>query len=296
MHTPAEAVLCYAFGMKRRDFLKFSLLAGTPVWGAPARQASDVVYLGPDKIRLTRLAMGTGTLGGRQGRILGIQGLADLLHFGYDNGLIFWDAADSYGSHPHLKEALKRVPREKVAIMTKSFSRTADGMRKDMDRFRRETGTDYFDIVLVHAVTKPDWPDECKGAMEALSELREKGIVRTHGVSCHSLEALKVAAKTPWVKVDLARINPAGAKMDADPQTVLGVLREMKAAGQGVIGMKILGEGALRDRVDQALAFALAQSVIDCFTIGAENRGELADLIKRIPQAAQAASKMPQAA
>ena len=64
--------------------------------------------------------MGTGTLGGRQGRILGIQGLADLLHFGYDNGLIFWDAADSYGSHPHLKEALKRVPREKVTIMTKS--------------------------------------------------------------------------------------------------------------------------------------------------------------------------------
>jgi 1-deoxyxylulose-5-phosphate synthase len=282
--------------MKRRDFLKYSLLAGTPVWGAPARNANDVVYLGPDKIRLTRLAMGTGTLGGRQGRILGIQGLADLLHFGYDNGLIFWDAADSYGSHPHLKEALKGVPREKVTIMTKSFSRTADGMRKDMDRFRREVGTDYFDIVLLHCVTKPDWPDECKGAMEVLSELREKGIVRTHGVSCHSLEAMKVAARTPWVKVDLARINPAGAKMDADPKTVLGVLAEMKAAGKGIIGMKILGEGALRDRVDQALQFALAQSVIDCFTIGAENRGELTDLIKRIPVAAYAARNMPQAA
>jgi aryl-alcohol dehydrogenase-like predicted oxidoreductase len=282
--------------MKRRDFLKYSLLAGTPAWGAPAASASDVVFLGPDKIRLTRLAMGTGTLGGRQGRVLGIQGLADLLHFGYDNGLFFWDAADSYGSHPHLKEALKRVPREKVTILTKSFSRTADGMRKDIDRFRREVGTDYFDIALLHCVTKPDWPDECKGAMEVISELREKGVIRTHGVSCHSIEALRTAAKTDWVKVDLARINQAGAKMDADPKTVLGVLSEMKASGKGIIGMKILGEGTLRNRIDESLQFSLSQSVIDCFTIGAENRDELADLIKRIPKAAHAAARMAQAA
>jgi len=282
--------------MKRRDFLKYSLLAGTPAWGAPVRNANDVVFLGPDKIRLTRLAMGTGTLGGRQGRVLGIQGLADLLHFGFDNGLFFWDAADSYGSHPHLKEALKRVPREKVTIMTKSFSRTADGIRKDIDRYRREVGTDYFDIVLLHCVTKADWPEECKGAMEVVSEFREKGVIRTHGVSCHSLEALKTAAKTDWVRVDLARINPAGAKMDADPKTVLGVLREMKASGKGIIGMKILGEGTLKHRIDEMLRFAMAQSVLDCFTIGAENRNELSDLIKRVPKAAYAASHMPQAA
>lgn len=282
--------------MKRRDFLKYSLLAGTPAWGAPARNANDVVFLGPDKIRLTRLAMGTGTLGGRQGRVLGIKGLADLLQFGFDNGLFFWDAADSYGSHPHLKEALKRIPREKVTIMTKSFSRTADGIRKDIDRYRREVGTDYFDIVLLHCVTKADWPEECKGAMEVVSEFREKGVIRTHGVSCHSLEALKTAAKTDWVRVDLARINPAGAKMDADPKTVLGVLHEMKAAGKGIIGMKILGEGTLKHRIDEMLQFAMVQSVLDCITIGAENRNELGDLIKRIPKAAYAVSHMPQVA
>jgi len=282
--------------MKRRDFLKYSLLAGTPAWGAPARNANDIVFLGPDKIPLTRLAIGTGTLGGRQGRILGIQGLADLLHFGYDQGLFFWDAADSYGSHPHLKEALKRIPREKVTILTKSFSRTAEGMRKDIDRFRREVGTDYFDIVLLHCVTRADWPEECKGAMEVISEFRQRGVIRTHGVSCHTIEALRTAARTGWVRVDLARINPAGARMDADPQTVLSVLAQMKAAGKGVIGMKILGEGTLRSRIDQALQFALSQSSIDCFTIGAENREELADLIRRIPEAARAASRIPQAA
>jgi hypothetical protein len=59
----------------------------------------------------------------------------------------------------------------------------------------------------------------------------------------------------------------------------------MKAKGKGVIGMKILGAGQLRNRVDEALQYALAQDVLDCFTIGAENRRELTDLVGRIPEA-----------
>lgn len=263
-----------------------SLAAGA--YAAKARKANDIVRLGPDKVKLTRLAMGTGTKGGKQGRDLGVQGLADMLHFGFDQGLIFWDTADSYKTHPHVKEALKSVKREKVTIMTKTRARTAGQMRADLDRFRQELGTDYFDIVLLHAVSKPDWPTERQGAMEVLSEAREKGLVKTHGVSCHSFEALKVAAATPWVRVDLARINPASAHMDADPKSVIEVLRQMKRAGKGVIGMKILGEGDLRDRVDEALQFALSLDCVDCFTIGAENRQELSDLIRRIPKASQA--------
>ncbi len=283
--------------ISRRHFLQtvaslppaYSLLPAALRADGKPRQASDVVYLGPDRIQLSRLAMGTGTHGGRgssnQTRQLGVQGLADLYWFGYDNGVVFWDSADSYGSHPHLKESLKRIPREKVAIMTKTRAKTADEMKKDLDRFRQEIGTDYLDIVLLHAVREADWPEQRKGAMEVLAQAREKKIVRTHGLSCHSLEALKTAARTPWVHVDLARINPVGALMDADPETVLSVLRQMKAAGKGVIGMKILGEGALRDRVPDALRFALSLDCVDCFTIGAESRQELGDLLKRIPAA-----------
>lgn len=263
-----------------------------PTYGAKAREAADIVRLGPDRIKLTRLAIGTGTRGGSVQRRLGIQGLSDMLHFGYDQGLFFWDAADSYKTHPHLKEALKRIPREKVTILTKTRARTADEMRADLDRFRREVGTDYFDIVLLHALEAPNWPEERAGAMEVLSEAREKGIVRTHGVSCHSIGALRTAAKTDWVRVDLARVNPIGAHMDADPATVIGVLREMKAAGKGVIGMKILAEGDMNDRVDEALGHALALGCLDCFTIGPANRQELADLIRRIP----AAARVPKAA
>jgi predicted aldo/keto reductase-like oxidoreductase len=80
-------------------------------------------------------------------------------------------------------------------------------MRADLDRFRREIGTDYIDILLLHCMLDGDWPDRKKGAMAVISEAREKGIVRTHGTSCHTLEALKTSARTPWVQVDLARIR-----------------------------------------------------------------------------------------
>jgi 1-deoxyxylulose-5-phosphate synthase len=280
--------------MNRRSFLRSTLGAAgvlatgplQPVWGARTRKAGDIVLLGPDKIRLTQLAIGTGTRGGRPQKALGVQGLADLLHFGYDQGLFWWDTADSYRTHPHVREALTRIPREKVTILTKTRAQTAGEMRADLDRFRQELNTDYLDIVLLHACRSPRWPEERKGAMEVLGEAREKGVVRTHGTSCHSLEALQAAARSPWVRVDLARINPAGMMMDAPPDEVLKVLRQMKAAGKGIMGMKILGEGGLRDRVDECLRFALSLDCVDCFTIGPENRAELADLIKRIPAAA----------
>jgi aryl-alcohol dehydrogenase-like predicted oxidoreductase len=169
--------------------------------------------------------------------------------------------------------------------MTKTRASSEAEMRADLDRFRREIGTDRIDIVLLHCMTESDWPRRKTGAMAVLSEAKEKGVIRAHGVSCHTLGALKTAAATDWVEVDLARLNPAGAHMDAQPETVIPVLREMKARGKGVIGMKILGQGDLRGRVDEALQYALAQDVLDCFTIGAANGAELRDLLRKIPAA-----------
>jgi aryl-alcohol dehydrogenase-like predicted oxidoreductase len=241
------------------------------------------------KVEVSRLAMGTGTNGAggssNQTRKLGLGGVADLLKAGYDQGITFWDSADQYGTHAHLREGLKRVPREKIVILTKTHAQTEGEMKADLDRFRRELNTDYVDIVLLHCMVDADWNKRRRGAMNVLAEAREKGVVKTHGVSCHSLEALKTAANEPWVQVDLARINPARVAMDADVSTVQGVLRDMKAKGKGIIGMKILGAGRLRNRADECLQFALAQEMVDCFTIGSENRQELAGLLQKIPAA-----------
>jgi predicted aldo/keto reductase-like oxidoreductase len=212
-------------------------------------------------------------------------GLSDLLLNGHDHGLLFFDAADSYGSHPHVAEALKHVKRDHVTVLTKSWARDPASMRADLDRFRKELGTDYLDICLMHCVTESDWTDRYKGAMDVLSEAKQKGIIRAHGCSCHTIEALRAAVASPWVEVDLARINPIGSHMDADPATVVSVLKQMKASGKAVVGMKILGQGDMRDRQDEGLRFALGLGILDAFTIGAESRTEQEDLIRRIAAA-----------
>lgn len=282
--------------MNRRNFLRAGA-AGVTLNQFPhhlfaagsKKQASDRVKLGPMKVELSRLAMGTGTNGvggsSNQTKKLGLGGMADMFKAGYDEGVTFWDSADQYGTHPHLRESLKRVPREKVTILSKTHASTEAEMKQDLDRFRRELNTDYIDILLLHCMLDGNWPDKKKGAMNVISEAREKGIVRTHGVSCHTLDALKTAAATDWVQVDLARINPAGVAMDAPVDVVLPVLRDMKAKGKGIIGMKIFGAGKLRNRADECLQYALSLDCVDCFTIGAESRTELNDLVTKIPAA-----------
>jgi 1-deoxyxylulose-5-phosphate synthase len=250
--------------------------------------AADTVTLGKTGITTSRLAMGTGTVGSghhSHQTALGVKGLSDLLLNGHDNGLQFFDAADAYGSHPHVAEALKHIPRDKVTVLTKTWARDPAEARADLDRFRKELGTDYLDICLMHCLTEGDWTERYKGVMDVFSEAKEKGIIRAHGCSCHSIEALRAAAKSPWVEVDLVRINPIGSHMDADPDTVVSVLREMKAAGKGIVGMKILGQGDLRGRQDEALRYGLSLGVLDAFTIGAESKAEQEDLIRRIAAA-----------
>jgi aryl-alcohol dehydrogenase-like predicted oxidoreductase len=286
--------------MKRRDFLAKSAMGVAAAWLGSKRwaaampsvtgefSAADIVALGQTGIKTSRLACGTGTMGGdhhSNQSALGIQGLADLLLQGYDQGLRFFDTADSYGTHPHVAAALKKLPREKITVMSKSWSRDAAGMHADIDRFRRELGTDYIDILMMHCLTDDDWTEKCRPAMDVISEAQEKGIVRAHGCSCHTLGALRAAAKSPWVQIMLSRVNPIGSHMDADPATVVATLRAGREAGKAIIGMKILGQGDMSSRADEALKYALSLGVLNAFTIGAENRTQQLDLIKRIAAA-----------
>jgi aryl-alcohol dehydrogenase-like predicted oxidoreductase len=290
--------------MKRRKFIRSAAYGLGATWlggGTLARgaflsaplprkfTAADTVTLGNTGIKTSRLAMGTGTVGSghhSNQTALGVAGLSALLLNGYEQGLRFFDAADAYGSHPHVAEALKHVPRDKVTLLTKTWSRDAASARADLDRFRKELNTDYLDVCLMHCVTEGDWTERYRGVMEVFSEAKQKGIIRSHGCSCHSIEALRTAAKSPWVEIDLVRINPIGSHMDADPETVVSVLREMRAAGKAIVGMKILGQGDLSGRQDEALKYALSLDLLDAFTIGAESKKQQDDLIRRIGAAA----------
>ncbi len=254
------------------------------------RRPTDVIELGPEKVKVSRMAIGTGTMGGgfssNQLRKLGVDGVADMLVYAYENGIFTWDTSDSYGTHAAIKVALKKVPREKVTILTKTPAVEADKLKLDLERFKQEMGTDYIDIILLHSRLSPDWETLDKPLMDVLSEAKQNKMLRTLGISIHSLEAMKVAAKSTWLEVCLCRINPAGIRMDAAPEDVLPQMEELKAAGKGIIGMKVLGEGQLKDSVDDALLFALNKSPAHSFTIGCESKDEFKDNFDRITRLA----------
>lgn len=253
--------------------------------GSLRRTAQDRVILGATGIEVSRLAMGSGSHGvngaSDQTR-LGLSEFSSLLVQTYDQGITFFETADQYGAHPHVREAARQVGRQNVVILTKTHAETAEQMEADLTRYLSELGTDYIDIVLLHMALSATWTQERSGAMEYLEDAKRRGVIRAHGVSCHTLEALQLAARTPWVEVDFARINPAGLVMDADPATVISVLREMKAANKGVVGMKILGEGRLANQLDVAIEHAVHLDCIDGFTIGFTSRAQFDEVERKI--------------
>jgi aryl-alcohol dehydrogenase-like predicted oxidoreductase len=256
----------------------------------PASDRNDLPTLGKIQfgkigLMISRLSFGTGTNGWRghsaQSR-LGVNGLVNLLKLGYDHGLNFWDSADEYGTHPHLRTALQSIPRDQVVITTKTMARNGKKVTGDVDRFLREINTDVIDIVLLHVMTQANWPRHYVEVMEALTRAKEKGKVRLVGASCHSLKALQAAAESDWTEVVLARINYAGTYMDASPAMVVPILKQMYATGKVVYGMKVLGCGALTKDVRRALAYVFQLGTVHAVTIGMTSERQLMENIRFI--------------
>jgi aryl-alcohol dehydrogenase-like predicted oxidoreductase len=223
---------------------------------------------------------------------MGKQKLEALLQGAYDRGIRVFDLADLYGTHPYLIPALKEIPRDKYAIITKVWLHTGglpEPERPDVDvvviRFLKEIGTDHIDLVLLHCVTSANWPNELRRPMDGLAKLKDKGLIRAHGVSCHSIAALEAAAAEPWVDSVHARINPFGMSMDDKPEKVVPVLKKLHNAGKGVVGMKIIGEGRLRndpEKRDESARYVLGLGCVDVLNIGFEKTEEIDDFAARV--------------
>lgn len=249
----------------------------------------DTVEFGDTGLRVSRLAFGTGTRGwaGRSEQTeLGLDRLADLLRLAYDRGVTFWDAADAYGSHPHVARALQSVPRDELVIATKTGSQSGPQVTQDVERFLRELGTDVLDVVLLHCVSRADWPRSHAGAMEALSRAKERGQVRAAGVSCHGLGALRAAVDCDWVDVVLARINMAGVNMGASPAEVVPVIERLYGSGKAVYGMKVLGCGKLAGKARAAVQYVLKLGTVHSVAIGTSARSQLLENVRVVEELA----------
>lgn len=293
----------------RRDFLK-STIAATVLGGeggplsaqAGKRSATDWVTLGNSGVKVTRLAFGTGTYGGRVQRELGQEGFTRLVRHAYDRGIRFFETAEGYRGMPEmLGIALKGIPRDSYRLMTKySTPRPTYDAKTTIDQFRRDLNSEYFDILLLHCVRQPTWSQDLARASDDFSEAKAKKIILAHGASVHGLPALQTFPGNQWLDVALLRINHNGTRMDTpatrdvnepgDVNLVVENARKIHAQRTGVIGMKLVGEGRFTDPEDRekALKFAMGLGCVDSVTIGFKSTAEIDEAIERMNRALNA--------
>ncbi len=257
--------------------------------------ATDRVQLGDCGVTVPKLAMGTGTRGWEKvsdQTKLGKEKFSRLMEHGVDRGAAFIDAADLYGSHEYVRYALKNIPRDKVTLLSKIWFGQAPKMtptttaKPEVERFCKELGVDTIDIVLIHCTQDDNWPEQLKRMRDELSELKQRGLVRAVGCSCHTQKALERAAKHPWTDVVLGRINYDHQRMDQDATTdqVAQTLQLARANGKGVLGMKIYGCGNLLEPEQRrrSLEYVVGNNLVDAMTIGYTEPLHIDDTIENV--------------
>jgi predicted aldo/keto reductase-like oxidoreductase len=240
--------------------------------------ATSKVPLGKSGLRVSLVGLGTGSIGyaHRSNQTqLGQETFTQLMRHAFDKGINFFDLADSYGSHSFFSEAMKGIPRDRYIVQTKTDNRDPKGAREDIDRFLRELHTEYIDSLIIHCVTRADWTTRYRGVMDALAEAKERGKIRTHGVTCHNFGALQAAAACDWVQINQVRWNPRASHMDADVATARRLFHQMRAKGQGMIGMKVVGQGDIIEgrgalSPNECFRFQIESGVVDAFVVGVE--------------------------
>jgi aryl-alcohol dehydrogenase-like predicted oxidoreductase len=295
--------------IRRRHFLGSvagttgALVAGNASAATPRAEDLDpvaIVPLGKD-LKVSRIGLGTGMRGGqRQSNHtrMGYEAFERLALTAYDEGMRLFDVADMYGTHTFIAKALKGKPRDSYHLVTKIWWRKGgipEQERPDADvvikRFLKELDTDYLDLVQLHCTVSQEWTETLKDQMAIMAKLKEQGMIRAHGTSCHSVGALQAAAKDPWVDIVHTRFNHDGAKMDKPREDVAPALKKLREAGKGLIAMKTVGEGLYRgdsEKIDTSLRYVFGSGLIDVAIVGAEKPEEVIDYKARVAKALKA--------
>ncbi len=248
-------------------------------------------------MKVTRLAFGTGTHGGRVQRELGQEGFTRLVRHAYDNGIRFFETADSYGGmHEMLGIALKGLPRDSYRLMSKYRTPNQGDPLPKLDTYRRQLNTEYLDIMLLHCVRPPTWNSDYRDMEDAFEEAKHRKVILSHGASEHGLPALRQFPGNRFLEVAMIRMNHKGVRMDVDSATepggeaigdvpaVVALTRKVHDEGMGVISMKLVGEGRFTNPEDReaALRYTMNLGCVDSVTIGFKNTAEIDEAIERM--------------
>jgi len=159
-----------------------------------------------------------------------------------NRGINFIDTARGYNeSEGLIGEALEKVGRDKFVLATKSMKRDYDGMLQELSISLKDLRTNYIDLYQFHNVRSLEELDFIlseNGALKALKEAKEKGIIKEIGITSHSPEILDKAIETGEFATIQCPYNPVERQAEE-------VFKKAKEMNIGVIVMKPLAGGAI---------------------------------------------------
>jgi aryl-alcohol dehydrogenase-like predicted oxidoreductase len=265
-----------------------------PVAKPSGGPATEWVTLGNSGVKVTRLAFGTGSLSGKVQRDLGQEDFNRLVRYAYDNGIRFFETAESYGDmHRMLGIALKGIPRDSYALMSKITTHGDVPPQQKLDELRKLANTEYFDIMLLHWQHVASWPTDSERWQDAILEQQDKKVIIGRGASVHGLPALRQCPDNKFLQIAMIRMNHKGVHMDAEDYNTAGLgnvgevvehVKQVRADGMGVISMKLVGEGQFTDRADRqkAMRFAFRHAGVTSVTVGYKNTAEIDEAIENL--------------
>jgi len=282
----------------RREFLKSTAAAGAiALTGklAPSAKpsATDWVTLGKSNVKVTRLAFGTGSFSGQVQRDLGQDGFTRLVRYAYDQGIRFFETAESYTDmHRMLGGALKGLPRDSYRIMSKVTTHGGGDPQQKFDELRKLANTEYFDIMLLHWQHTATWPVDSARWQDGILEAQHRQVIVSRGASVHGLPALRQVPTNQFLQVAMIRMNHKGIRMDAEDyntegpgnvREVVSHVQQTRRTGMGIISMKLCGEGTFnREDRQAAMRFAFRNAGVDSVTVGYKNNSEIDEAIENL--------------
>jgi predicted aldo/keto reductase-like oxidoreductase len=166
----------------------------------------------------------------------------DTILYALEKGMDFIDTSRVYTtSETRIGKALSQTAKKPV-IATKSFNRTADGIREDVEISLRELQQDVIDIYQCHSIGSFEEYKKITakdGAYAGLVKAREEGLIRHIGITSHILKVLEKALDDDLfetIMVCLSFLEPA-AKDNVIPKAL--------AKNVGVLVMKPLSGGVI---------------------------------------------------
>jgi len=281
----------------RRRFIERTLGAGALIAGSqmafsnvPLSGAAKILknpydpkglptaVLGKTGVMIPRMAIG---LGSRFLNIANLDEALEMCNFALDNGLYYWDTANSYvnGTTGAISEDrlgnIVKSRRKEIFLSTKIASRDPEVAKSQVEESLKRLKTDHVDMLKIHSVESPeDVADIVRkgGVLDLISKLKEEGITRFIGFSGHgNAQALKAMADTGRFDSMLFAMNHYGDNKDDRQGSLINAAREK---GMGIMLMKSVRPKETIPGIDsrELVRFALSLSGPDGLVVGMDSK------------------------